>query len=463
MIGVLIILFLILVNGVFAMSEIALVSAKRMRLQQQADQGNASAAAALLLVDNPSRSLSTIQIGITLIGIFMGAFGEASIVTHLAPVFENLGLSEQTARVLAMSIVVLGITFFSLIFGELVPKRIAMNHAEAIATYVARPMTILSKLVAPFVWILSVVTDLVLKILRVDSKDDELTEEDISGILKEGATAGLFEKTEHDIVTRALSLDDRSALTIMTPRNDVHYIDLQNPLNDTLLYIADSTHSRFPVCDGGLDNIVGVIDAGTLFEQQIRGQAIDIRALVTPARFVPETNSAMDILESFQEYRSEMLIVINEYGEVEGLVTLRDVLIVLVGHQIPLRENGSSEFVQRKDGTWLIDGSVTLERFQEQLEVALEFPDHEDNYHTLAGFILHQLGRVPAEADTVEWEGISFEVVDMDKYRIDRVLVTLPEPSAEEPSKDEQSPNKATDKPKDKEKDKDNKSKKSKS
>lgn len=427
MIGTLIILLLILVNGVFAMSEIALVSAKRMRLQQQADQGDKAAAAALLLVDNPSRSLSTIQIGITLIGIFMGAFGEASIVSRLTPLFEDIGLSAQTAKAIAMFLVVVGITFFSLIFGELVPKRIAMNHAEKIATVVARPMTLLSKAMAPFVWILTVVTDLVLKLLRVDSKGDELTEEDISGILREGATAGLFEKTEHDIVTRALSLDDQSVLTIMTPRNDVHYIDLESPLNEILLYIADSNYSRFPVCDGGLDNVLGVIDAGTLFEQQIRGHAIDIRALVKPARFVPETNSAMDVLESFEEYRTEMVIVINEYGEVEGLVTLRDVLKVLVGYKIPLNDNYDADIVQRNDGSWLIDGAVTLDRFNHHFQVQLEFPDHEDNYHTLAGFILNQLGHIPKETESLVWEGFYFEVVDMDKYRIDRLLVKAPE------------------------------------
>lgn len=427
MIGTLIILLLILVNGVFAMSEIALVSAKRMRLQQQADQGDKAAAAALLLVDNPSRSLSTIQIGITLIGIFMGAFGEASIVSRLTPLFEDIGLSAQTAKAIAMFLVVVGITFFSLIFGELVPKRIAMNHAEKIATVVARPMTLLSKAMAPFVWILTVVTDLVLKLLRVDSKGDELTEEDISGILREGATAGLFEKTEHDIVTRALSLDDQSVLTIMTPRNDVHYIDLESPLNEILLYIADSNYSRFPVCDGGLDNVLGVIDAGTLFEQQIRGHAIDIRALVKPARFVPETNSAMDVLESFEEYRTEMVVVINEYGEVEGLVTLRDVLKVLVGYKIPLNDNYDADIVQRNDGSWLIDGAVTLDRFNHHFQVQLEFPDHEDNYHTLAGFILNQLGHIPKETESLVWEGFYFEVVDMDKYRIDRLLVKAPE------------------------------------
>lgn len=427
MIGTLIILLLILVNGVFAMSEIALVSAKRMRLQQQADQGDKVAAAALQLVDNPSRSLSTIQIGITLIGIFMGAFGEASIVSRLTPLFEDIGLSAQTAKAIAMFLVVVGITFFSLIFGELVPKRIAMNHAEKIAKVVARPMTLLSKAMAPFVWILTVVTDLVLKLLRVDSKGDELTEEDISGILREGATAGLFEKTEHDIVTRALSLDDQSVLTIMTPRNDVHYIDLESPLNEILLYIADSNYSRFPVCDGGLDNVLGVIDAGTLFEQQIRGHAIDIRALVKPARFVPETNSAMDVLESFEEYRTEMVIVINEYGEVEGLVTLRDVLKVLVGYKIPLNDNYDADIAQRNDGSWLIDGAVTLDRFNHHFQVQLEFPDHEDNYHTLAGFILNQLGHIPKETESLVWEGFYFEVVDMDKYRIDRLLVKAPE------------------------------------
>jgi putative hemolysin len=218
----------------------------------------------------------------------------------------------------------------------------------------------------------------------------------------------------------------------MTPRNDVYYIDLQNPLNETLLYIADSSYSRFPVCDGGLDNIIGVIDSGTLFEQQIRGQVIDIRALVTPARFVPETNSAMDILESFQEYRTEMLIVINEYGEVEGLVTLRDVLKVLVGYKIPMHEDGELEVVQRQDGSWLIDGGVTLDRFNELFQAKLKFPDHEDNYHTLAGFVLSQLGRIPSEADNFEWNGFYFEVVDMDKYRIDRLLVKTPQQTADE-------------------------------
>ncbi len=425
MVDLLIILGLILVNGLFAMSEIAVVSSKRLRLQKQADGGSASAAAAVKLVDSPSRFLSTVQIGITLIGIFNGAFGEASLVQRLAPALEPM-LGTASYQV-ALAIVVIGITFASLIFGELVPKRIAMQYPERVATLIAIPMSFLSRIVSPFVLVLSFTTDLILRLLRLhDGKGDALTEEDISGMLSEGATAGLFEKTEHDIVARALRLDDRHIASIMTPRSEVDYLDINDPIETTLMTIADSPYSRFPVCENELDNIIGILDAGTLFEQQIRGQEINLRALAKPAKFVPETISAMDLLETLQENRSEIAVVINEYGEVEGVVTLRDILKVLVGHSIPTNENQPSDAVRRKDGSWLIEGNMTLDRFREVFQTHIQFPDEEDeNYHTMAGFVLHQLGRIPTEAESFEWNEYYFEVMDMDKHRIDRLLVNV--------------------------------------
>lgn len=428
-----IIFVLILINGLFAMSEIAVVSSKRIRLQKLAAEGSKSAQAALKLADSPSRFLSTVQIGITLIGIFNGAFGEASLVSALTPSLAPL--VGDFAYQVSLATVVIGITFASLIFGELVPKRIAMHYPERIALLIALPMTWLSRLVSPFVWVLSISTDFVLRLLGMHGKQvDTLTEEDISGILNEGATAGLFEKTEHEIVARALSLDDKHIATIMTPRSEVHYIDINEPLSDTLNIIADSPYSRFPVVDGQLDNVIGVVDAGTLFEQQIRGQAIVLRDLVKPVKFVPETISAMDLLESLQQHRTEIAMVINEYGELEGVVTLRDILKVLVGNSIPINEDQPTDAVQRQDGSWLIDGGISLDRFRELFDTKLFFPrEDEEHYHTMAGFVMHQLGKIPKEGEYFEWNGFYIEIVDMDRHRIDRLLIRSPQTPPSQP------------------------------
>ncbi|ETD67884.1 hemolysin [Pelistega indica] len=437
MLDLFIILCLIFINGLFAMSEIAVVSSKRMRLQKLAEEGSKAAAAALKLADEPSRFLSTVQIGITLIGIFNGAFGEASLVSRLAPAIEHI--FGQYAYQVSLAVVVIGITFASLIFGELVPKRLAMHYPERVAMLISLPMTWLSRIVSPFVWVLSVSTDFVLRLLGMSGqKGDQLTEEDISGILSEGATAGLFEKTEHEIVARALSLDDKHIATIMTPRNEVHYIDINAPLEETLAIIADSPYSRFPVVEKELDNIIGIVDAGSLFEQQIRGEQTDIRAVMKTVRFVPETISAMDLLETLQQNRSEIAVVINEYGEVEGVVTLRDILKVLVGNSIPINEDQHSDAIQRKDGSWLLDGTMTLDRFREVMNSKVFFPDEDlEHYHTLAGFVMHQLGHIPREAESFIWKEFYFEVVDMDKHRIDRLLVKVNEVVEEKEEADE--------------------------
>ncbi|WP_028357544.1 hemolysin family protein [Brackiella oedipodis] len=430
MLNLIAILVLILVNAIFVMAEIAIVTAKRMRLQHEADQGKRSAKVALSLIDNPTKALSTTQIGITLIGIFVGAMGEASLVSMLQPYVESIPGLANYAYQISLFIVVMGITFVSLIIGELVPKRIGMQYAEQIAAFFAIPMKWLSTIVSPFVWVLSFTTELILKLLRFNRHNgDALTEEDINSLLKEGATAGLFEKTEHDIVARALSLDDKPVASIMTPRNDIHYIDLKDSLQDSLTQIADSPYSRFVVCEDDLDNVVGIIDAGTLFEQQIRGQPINIRELTRPAKFVPETISAMDLLETLQQQRSEIAVVINEYGEVEGVCTLRDILKVLVGYTIPLNEDQSSDFVYRADGSWSLDASIDFDRFREILETDTEFPGEDEDYHTLAGFIFQELGHIPEPKEHFTWQGYYFEVLTMDKHRIDRVLVRAPQSS----------------------------------
>ncbi|MDB5772438.1 MAG: hemolysin [Burkholderia sp.] len=422
---ILIILGLILLNGIFAMSEIAVVSSKRMRLQKLAASGSRGASKALELAEHPSRFLSTVQVGITLIGIFNGAFGEASLVAKLAPELAPLPVVGEYAREVALGVVVIGITFASIILGELVPKRIAMQYPEAIAAVVAQPMHLLSRAMGPFVKLLTMATDFMLQILGLHKKkEDVITEEEIAGMLREGTDAGVFEKTEHDIVTRALRLDDQSVAALMTPRMDIHYIDLDDALDVNLMKIAESPYNRFPVCKGGVTNIVGVIHSGDLFEQTIRGQAIDIAAAIKPALFVPESISAMKLLETFKKNRAELALIIDEYGEIEGMVTLSDVMGELVGDVSVVDENRQEDAVRREDGSWSLDAGISLDRFRELLETDVRFPEEASgNYHTLAGFVMTWLGHVPKISEHFEWEGHRFEVADMDRNRIDRLLV----------------------------------------
>lgn len=437
-----IILGLILVNGVFAMSEIAVVTSKRIRLQKLSENGSRGAQAALDLSDSPSRFLSTIQVGITLIGIFNGAFGEASLVERLTPEVALIPVVSVYAREIALAIVVVGITFASLILGELVPKRIAMQYPEVVASLVAAPMLWLSRLMGPFVKVLTGTTEFILRILGMHhKKDDAVTEEEIAGLFREGTDAGLFEKTEHDIVSRALRLDDQRVAGLMTPRLDVHFIDLEDPIEVNLAKIADSSYNRFPVCRGDISHVIGIVHAGSLFEQAIRGKAIntvDIAAATRPPLFVPETISAMQLLETLKKNRAELALVIDEYGEIEGIVTLSDVLGALVGDVSVIDEHHEVDGVRRDDGSWLIDGGVSFDRFRELLETDVRFPEEASGtYHTLAGFVMTFLGHIPQMSDSFEWEGYRIEVVDMDRNRIDRLLITKLEPAPDDVAPDE--------------------------
>ena len=412
------------------MSEIAVVSSKRIRLQKLSENGSRGAKAALELSDSPSRFLSTIQVGITLIGIFNGAYGEASLVAQLTPKFVNLPFIGEFAREVALAIVVVGITFSSLILGELLPKRIAMQHPETVASLISAPMQWLSRMMGPFVKILTITTEALLRLLGLHQpKDTAVTEEEITGMLQEGTNAGLFEKTEHDIVSRALRLDDQRVAALMTPRLDIDFINLDDSLADNLRKIADSTYSRFPVCKGDLSHIIGIVHGGNLFDQAINAQSldkVDIAAAAKPPLFVPATVSAMQLLEALKKNRAELALVVNEYGEIEGIVTLSDVLGALVGDVTVLEGNEEEDAVQREDGSWLIDGGVSFDRFREILQVDVTFPEEATgSYHTLAGFVLTRFGHIPKASEHFEWEDFRIEVVDMDRNRIDRLLVSI--------------------------------------
>jgi putative hemolysin len=427
-VDLLIILGLILLNGVFAMSELAVVSSKRMRLEKLSENGSRGACTALQLVDSPNRFLSTVQVGITLIGIFNGAFGEASLAEKLTPTLADIPVVASYAREIALAIVVISITFASIVLGELVPKRIAMQHPESVASLIAAPMHILSRIMGPFVKILSVTTEFILRLLGLHKPiDDVVTEEEITGMLKEGADAGLFEKTEHDIVTRALRLDDVRIAALMTPRADLEFIDLNDTVEQSLAKIADSPFSRFPVYQRDWTLVVGIVHAGDLLEQVIKGKSlsnINIAAVTKPPLYMPKSVSAMDLLEAIKKNRVEVALVVDEYGEIEGMVTLSDVMGALVGEVPIVDDPQEADAVQREDGSWLMDGKVTFDRFRDIVNTVVHFPEESaGTYHTLAGFVLAQLGHIPNASEHFEWGGYRFEVVDMDGNRIDRILV----------------------------------------
>lgn len=437
---ILIILVLILLNGVFAMSELALVSAKRMRLERRAEEGSRGARTAIALADNPSHFLSTVQVGITLIGIFTGAFGEASLVSHLAPQIETVGFLAPYAYEIALFVVVLGITFASIILGELVPKRIAMRHPETMATLIAPPLNMLSVIMSPFVKVLSLTTEAIVRLFGIhDAKEDAPTEEDIAGMFKEGTDAGLFEKTEYDIVSRALRLDDRHLKALMTPRVDLVMIDLDAERRDILELISCHTYSRFPVYRGDRAQILGYVKVRDLLAQSVRHgslEAVNIAHAVSDILFVPETVSAMVLLELFKKNRAELALIVDEYGDIQGMVTLSDVMSALVGDVTVIGEENDPDAVQRQDGSWLLDGGVDLDRFRDLMNTDVRFPDEGTGaYHTLAGFVLYQFGYIPKTSEFFEWGGYRIEVVDMDGNRIDRILVDrlpAPQPVAEQ-------------------------------
>lgn len=422
----LLLLLLITLNGVFAMSEMAIVSSRKARLQQWADEGRPGAGVALALANEPSTFLSTIQVGITVIGITSGAFGEATLAAGLSEWLSQWPFFDAYSEVFALTVVVAGITLASLILGELVPKRLALLNPEAVASIIARPMRLLARATGPVVRLLGAITDGVLRLFGAkQNKDAPVTEEEIEVLMEQGARAGIFEPHEQRLVSRVFRIDEMRVTGIMTPRSDIFFLDLEAPVAANIRRINESSHSRLPVVRGGLDRTEGIVLAKTLLADALSGNPVDLAARVQKALFLPASLTVMEVVEQFKRYRQTLAFVVNEYGDIQGLVTLNDVMEALVGDIATADEDGDRDVLRRDDGSWLLDGSVTVERFRDVLDIDELLPEESDgNYQTLGGFAMARLGRVPLVGDKFAWKDLSFEVIDMDRNRVDKLIVT---------------------------------------
>ncbi len=425
---ILFLIALVLVNGAFAMSEIALVTARRARLARLAENGDGAAAVAVKLHDDPTRFLSTIQIGITSISILNGIVGEAILAVPLAIELQALGLDTEASGIAATGLVVVVITYVSIVVGELVPKRIAQFDPEGIARLVARPMHLLALVTRPFERLLTISTDTILRLMgQREQEAQRVTEEEIQAMLEEGSEAGVIEREEHDMVRNVFRLDDRQVGSLMIPRADIVYLDVELPLEENLKSVVESEHSRFPVCRGGLHEVLGIVSTKQLLNQTLTGGLNDLGGQLQPAVFVPETLTGMDLLGDFRASDTQMVLVIDEYGEVQGLVTLQDVLEAVTGEFQP-RNQEDAWAVQREDGSWLLDGLIPVPELKDRLDLKTVPEEDKGRYHTLSGLMMWLLGRLPQTADVATWEGWRLEVVDLDGKRVDKVLASrLPE------------------------------------
>jgi len=423
-------LFLILLNGLFAMSEIAVVSSRKSRLQRLADDGSPGAHSALSLHAEPSNFLSTIQVGITSIGILSGAIGEAALADPFAVWLSGFPLIEPYAEVIALTIVVAGLTYFAVVVGELVPKRLALMAPEGIASLISRPMIWLARSTRPIVWLLSASSSLLLRLTGVRRKEEPpVTDDEIKVLMGQGAEAGIFHESEQAIVSNVLRLDEQRIESIMTPRKDIYTLDLNDPDVEIRSCISESPYTRIVVCRDGLDHIVGVLRTSDLLKAALSNEPLNVEHSMRPPLYVPAGVSTTQLLENFRKARQQSALIVDEYGELQGLVTLTDVLTSIVG-EIPSEDiNEEQDVVVREDGSWLMDGGVSVERFKSVLEIDEELPGEEENaFNTLGGFLMHMLGRIPAVADYFVWGGCRFEVVDMDKNRVDKVLIACVRP-----------------------------------
>ena len=422
---ILLILLLIVANGILALAEIAVVSARRVRLQQRADNGDAGARVALELASEPTRFLSTVQIGITLVGILAGAFGGATITEYLAAGVSRIPALAPYAEALGLGVVVLTITYLSLVIGELLPKRLALSNPERVAAVVARPMRFLSYLAAPVVHILSASTTVLIRLLGVrPAKEPPVTAEEINILLEQGENAGVFEPTEQDLVESALHLDELRVSALITPRTEIVWLNIDAPLESVRDTIVNSPHAYFPAAHGNLENVAGVVRGRDVLACQVMGQSVNLLTLMEPPLFVPESQSALKMLELFKRSGQHMVLIIDEFGGLLGLVTLTDIMEALVGD---IRSPGLPDepaAVRQADGSWLLDGRLPVHEVKELLDLN-ELPQQaEAGYETLGGLVMAMLGRIPAQGDAFEFAQRRFEVVDMDGKRVGQVLVT---------------------------------------
>jgi len=428
----LLIVFLTVLNGVFAMSELALAGSKRARLTALAEAGNQGAKAALELLGNPNQFLSTVQVGITSIGVLNGIVGEAAFSDGVAAWLQTWGTSEKAAALTATALVVTMITFTTIIFGELVPKRIGQLYPEIVACWVARPMLWLAKAAKPFVRLLSSTTAGTLKLLRIDTTASRpVTEEEISASLEEGVDAGLIEEHEHQMVQNVFRLDERPLTSLMTPRTDVQWLDGSDTVAYSLNLVGTSggkgAHSWYPVCRGSLDEVLGTIGVAQLLDLRERGTDA-ISAHVTPAVFVPETLSGMEMLEQFRLQAGRLVFVVDEYGVVQGVLTPRDLLEAITG-ELQVGAQADAWATQREDGSWLLDGVMPLGELKARLDMDELPAEDRGRYNTLAGLLMSISGRLPRLGERVECQHWTFEVVDLDGRRVDKVLAVRHKPA----------------------------------
>ncbi|MDP2216997.1 MAG: hemolysin family protein [Methanolobus sp.] len=428
---IVIVALLILLNGIFAMSEFALVSSKKARLKQLAEEGDTGAAAALELSTEITSFLSTIQIGITLIGILAGAFGGATIAEGLAGYFRQFPALAPYSNALSIILVVLVITYLTLIFGELVPKRIALNKAEAIASKVAKPMLLLSIIAKPLVVVLTVSTEAVLRVMKIKKTNEPpVTEEEIKTMLEEGTQAGVFEMAELSMIEGVLEIGDLRVESLMTHQNDVIALDLNDSDDENLQKMIRSGRSYFPAYEKNPDNIVGIVSVKHVLANIVESGTADIRASIIKPLFLPAALPILKLLEILKELGVHIALITDEYGSIQGLITLHDILEAIVGDVRSLGEPLEMPVVLREDGSWLIDGDTSIEELKDVLSLD-SFPQEERGYYrTIAGFIMFILQYIPKTGDHIEFKGLRYEVVDMDGNKIDKVLVMkIPQPS----------------------------------
>ncbi len=430
MLNVLVILLLILINGLFAMSEMAVVSSRKPKLQKLAEEGNRRAANALTLAQDPNRFLSTVQVGITLVGVGSGAFGAASLAEPLSQSLNRLGLSSAVSYPVSFGVLIVAITYISLVVGELVPKRVALNNPEGIAMSIAGLMSRVSRIATPLVKLLSVSTEGLLRLIGArQSSDPPVSEEEINSLLQQGADAGVFEASEQAIVENLFWLGDQYVSSIMTPRRDIGWLEVDSDPATLKAHLDAYSYSRILVCRDNLDEIVGMVHTRSLLKGCMDDERLDLAAMSKKPLFVPETLPVLKLLEQYRESGTHVAVVVNEYGHTEGLVTLNDVLEGLVG-DLPEPDELDSEYVsQREDGSYLLDGLLEVEDLKDLLHLKALPREDEGDFRTLGGFVTSYMDRIPSASESFEAEGWRFEVVDMDGSRVDKLLVS-PEPEA---------------------------------
>lgn len=424
-IEILLIVLLIIANGVFSASEIAVVSSRKVRLEQLARQGNSKARLALQLANSPNNFLSTVQIGITLIGILSGAVGGATIAGRLETVLGTFPPLANYSQPISLFVVVGLITYLSLVIGELFPKRVALSNPEQLACQVAGPMQLLSRLTAPIVHLLGGSTDMLLHLLGIHGAEEQaVTEEEIKVLIEQGTETGIFEEVEQEMVSRVFRLGDRPIKAFMTPRTEIDWIDVGDSFEVNRQILLDSPHSRFPVCQDSIDECLGFVRVKNILSAYLTGEAINWETIAQTPMYIADGTKALKVLELFKESGSHIALVTDEYGGVQGLITINDLMQAIVG-ELPSSENSDEPMVvQREDGSWLLDGLLSTDELKTLFDRETLPEENKSNYHTLGGLIITCIGKIPQAGDHFQWNDLRFEVMDMDGTRVDKVLVS---------------------------------------